>query len=91
MKFRQRVCVFLLGKVKYLLELHRVSAFLAGLPCICSLAQLAVDDADVGVVDVAIDVVIDTVAIQALTRDIGQPAEHENVVRMIEVGAFFKG
>ena len=91
MKFRQRVCIFLLGKVKHLLELHRVSTFLAGLPRIGSLTQLAVDDADVGVVNVAIDVVIDAVTVQALTRDIGEPAKHKNVVRVIEVGTVFKG
>src|SRR5436190_4065332 len=51
MELGQRIRVFLLGEVKDLVEQHRVAALLAGFPRVSSLAQLAVNDADVGVID----------------------------------------
>ncbi len=91
MKFRERIRVLLLGEVKHLLELHCVTALFPRLSRVCALAKLAVDDANVRVIDVPIDVVVREVSVQAFAHLIGQTAQRDDVVGMKEVDAFLKG
>ena len=87
MKLCQRVRVFLLGKAEDLIELHGVAAVFAGLARVGALAKLAVDRADIRVVDVAIDVEVGLVAVQALPHDIGNATYGCKLRRSIEGNA----
>ena len=91
MELGQRIRILLLGKIKYLLELHRISALLTRLARVRTLAKLTIDDTDVRIIDVPIDIVITEVSVQALAHVVGQPAEHDNVVRAIKLGALLEG
>src|SRR5438105_7331315 len=76
--------------MKNLIELHRVTAILTRLARICSLAKLAIDDANVGVVNVAVDVVISNVAVEALADLVGEPAQSDDVIRSVKFHPFFE-
>ena len=75
---------------KYLIELHRVAALFAGLSRICALAELAIDHADVGVVDMAVDVEIGVIAVKPLPQDVRQAAELDQVVGSVKPNAVLK-
>src|ERR1041384_1308818 len=90
MKLRQGIRIFALGKMKHLLELHRVAALLPGFARIRTLAQLAINDADVGVIDVTIDVVVGVVAVEPLANLIREPSDSDDVVGFVELDAFLK-
>ena len=71
MKLCQRVRVFLLGKAENLIELHGVAAVFARFARVGALAKLAINRADIRIVDVTIDVEVGLVGIQAFPHDIG--------------------
>ena len=66
MKLGQCIRVFLLGKPKHLLELHRIAAVLSRPASISTLAKLAVDDTNVRVIDMPVDVVVSEILVQPL-------------------------
>src|SRR5262245_11946396 len=90
MKLDKRIGIHLLRKVQDLLELHRVAAFFPRFPRVSSLAKLAIDDTNIGVIDVSIDVVISDVAVQTLPNAVRQTAKSDQIVRAIEFDTVFE-
>src|SRR4029078_11223866 len=89
-KLGQRVGVLLLRELKHLIELHCVAALLPWLARIRALAKLAINDANVRVINVAVDVVVGDVAVQALAYFIRATANRNDVVRTIELNTLVK-
>jgi hypothetical protein len=87
MKLSQRVRVFLLGKPEDLIELHGVAAFFAWFARVGALAKLAINRADIRIVDVAINVEVGLVGIQAFPHNIGNAAYGCKFGRSIERNA----
>ena len=79
MKLRHRVVILLLGKPEDLLQIHRVAAFFAGLSSVGALTQLTVDYANVGVVDVAVNVVVSGTAVETHSYLLGKASQPQNI------------
>src|SRR5262249_25253107 len=76
--------------MKHLLELHRVAAVLAGFARVCALAKLAIDDANVRVIDVSVYVVVGDIAVEPLAYIVRKTAKRDEIPRPIELDAFFQ-
>src|SRR3954452_17364518 len=72
----------LAGAMPDLLERHRVRLGIAH--PLAESAQPATRDANVGGVDVAVDVEVGGIAVQALPDDVGEIAERKNVAGAVE-------
>ena len=72
-----------------LFERHGVGAGLAFFAA--ERAQAAGRDADVGGVDVAIDVEVGDVAVESLADEVGEPADGEDVAGLVEGDAVIEG
>ena len=77
------------GAMPHLFERHRVRLRIAD--PLAERAQPATRDADVGGIDVAIDVEVSDVSVQALAHQVGYVAEPENVARTVQREAVLKG
>ena len=76
-KFRDRFGVTRRSRLKCFFERHRI-----GTRCVflsTERAQAARRDADIGGINVAIDVEVSLIAVHALANVIGQPADGQNV------------
>src|SRR5262249_502340 len=82
MKFRYRLTVTRCGGLKSLFESHRVSA--GGILLSAECAQAARSKAKICGVDVAIDVEVSPVSMQAFANVIRQPAGRQNVACAVE-------
>ena len=76
-KFGDRFAPALAGAMPDLVERHRVRLGIAHL--LAERAQPATGDANVGRIDVAVDVEVRGVAVQPLAHDVGQVAERQDV------------
>src|SRR3954469_1775724 len=74
-KFGKGVRIFLFRKTEHLIELHRVAAIFARLPRIRALTKLAVDNANIRVVDVPIHVVKSHIAVEPFAQLIRDAAD----------------
>jgi hypothetical protein len=76
--------------MKHLFELHRIPAVLPGFAGVRALAELAVDHANVCVIDVPVDVVIRKIPVETFACVVRQAADRNNVGRAIKFDAVFE-
>ena len=76
------------GAMPHLFERHGVGLGIAHL--LAEGAQAATGHADIGGVDVAVDVEISGVAVQALAHQVGHVAQRQNVLSAVKRDAIFK-